>query len=240
MQNDSPTENRSWIEIAMRWLNECCLNTLEPYSDTILHVRQSRNHRRKPPRRPRRATVETFALALCLVACGSGADSAHDGPISGGCPTAEPSPNAPCSPVGIACTYGTSVRPECRSFWLCMANGFAQFSQACDAPPSGLCPSSPASLSGDCANPGAICAFDDGTLCSCSQCHGGPCHTTATWGCVPPPSTAGCTPIAPNEGTACTPESLECDYGDPCFGSGAKAKCSGGVWRWLTPVCPLA
>src|SRR5262249_17924763 len=154
-------------------------------SDIILHVCQSRNRLEKPKNRLRRASVETFLLAFCLGACGSDAASTQDAPISigsTGCPAAGPSPSPPFSPGGIACTYGSSPRPECRSLWLCMATGFAHVSQECDAPPSGLCPSSPASLTGDCANPGAICAFDDGTLCSCSQCHGGPCHTTATWG----------------------------------------------------------
>lgn len=179
-------------------------------------------------------------LALFLVACGADPNSGNDGPISSGCPAGEPSPDAACSPVGIACTYGDSVRPECRSLWLCTANGFAHVSEDCNAPPSGLCPSSPATLSGDCPDPGAVCAFDDGTICSCSLCHGGPCHVTASWGCVAPPSTAGCPPIAPNEGTACSPESLECDYGDACSGSGAHARCTGGTWSWVLPVCPLA
>ncbi len=180
-----------------------------------------------------------IAFALCLLACNGSAESALDAPISSICPAGEPAPGAPCSPVGLACTYGDSVRPECRRRWLCTANGFARVQQECDPPPSDLCPSSPASLSGNCEPAGAICDYDDGTLCSCSLCHGGPCHATATWGCAPPPSTAGCPPIAPNEGTTCASDGLECVYGDACFGSGARAECAGGSWSWVAPLCPL-
>jgi len=219
--------------------NECNLNTLDPDSDIVLHVRESGHRRDFAKESFRRRSVEKIVFAVCLLACNGSAQAALDAPISSVCPTGEPSPDATCSPVGLACTYGDSVRPDCRSRWLCTANGFAHIAQECDAPPSGLCPDSPASLSGNCDAAGAICAYDDGTLCSCSLCHGGPCHVTASWGCAPPPPGAGCPPIAPNEGTTCAPDGLECAYGDACFGSGARADCSGGSWRWVAPVCPL-
>src|SRR5262249_58906879 len=81
-------------EVAMQSFNEHNLNTLEPDSDIILHVCQSRNRLEKPKNRLRRASVETFLLAFCLGACGSDAPSTQDAPISIGSTGRPPPPPA--------------------------------------------------------------------------------------------------------------------------------------------------
>jgi hypothetical protein len=58
------------------------------------------------------------------------------------------------------------------------------------------------------------------------------------WSCAGPPSTAGCPPIAPNQGTACSTAGLMCTYGFPCGGSGTTAVCKDGLWSWMGVACP--
>jgi len=153
------------------------------------------------------------------------------------CPATEPTAGA-CSglPSGLQCTYGTSVRPECRDQWICESGSWTTTKGGCVQPPAGDCPTTQPSSTTVCATQGDVCTYGD-TLCLCDSCVEGPCMAGATrWQCAAPPTTTGCPPAVPNDGTACTASGLECSYGYTCSQTGALVDCTDGVWVWNTMV----
>jgi hypothetical protein len=139
---------------------------------------------------------------------------------------------------GLVCSYGDSVRVDCRDVWTCSAGIWDMGKTDCPMPPTGTCGSSAPADGTTCSTQGDLCTYGD-TLCLCSECPGGPCMAPPPkWTCSGPPTTAGCPPIAPNEGSACSMDGLMCTYGFPCGGSGANAVCSGGSWAWQGVGCP--
>jgi hypothetical protein len=169
------------------------------------------------------------ALAMCASSCHAPAEL---------CPGAAPA-NAGCATDGLRCSYGDSVRPECRPAWTCSGGRFADSSRSCPAPPAGFCPAAPPAK-GQCGTDGAVCAYTDATLCVCARCFGQLCQLEPNWLCAPPPSNAGCPAAVPNDGSACAVDGVECVYGEECSGSGATARCADGTWHWVKIACPTA
>jgi hypothetical protein len=174
---------------------------------------------------------------------------ADGGMEAGSCPANEPSEGDVCSGGGFACWYGDSGRPDCRNIWECLSGAWHSTRSGCAQLPDGFCPttepdnsilcqaSSDSSSRGDCVYPG-------GVLCDC------PCVQTVTdagafvcgssaFICYGPPSTDGCPVIAPNMGTPCTVQGVQCVYANPCDGLGAAIMCRAGVWSLGMVNCPL-
>jgi hypothetical protein len=179
-----------------------------------------------------RRALDGGILAIAVGAC----HGAARGTPAEICPVA-PSQGASCFTDGLRCTTGDSPRPECRAAWTCRGGSFVDTSVACPAPPEGFCPPAPPG-SGACASDGSVCTFADGSLCVCATCFGALCHMSPAWLCAPPPPTAGCPALVPNDGSGCADDGLECTYGEECAGSGATARCTEGSWRWLKTDCP--
>jgi len=90
-----------------------------------------------------------------------------------------------------------------------------------------------------CSTEGDVCVINGSTICLCTSC-AGPCmQPPPKWLCTPPPMTAGCPELAPNDGTPCGTDGLMCTYGNVCTISGAQVKCENGLWKWnLVIACP--
>jgi hypothetical protein len=148
------------------------------------------------------------------------------------CPSVEPSAGGSCAAeaAGFACTYGDSVRPECRNLYVCNEGMWEATGSACVSPPAGDCPASQPSAQTTCANMGDVCTYGD-TICACS-CGGGACIPPIAWLCTPPPTTSGCPAVVPNDGTPCSVPGVQCTYGNVCSISGAQVTCTSGLWSW--------
>jgi hypothetical protein len=160
---------------------------------------------------------------------GSGASSG--GPV---CPAEEPIGQA-CDVPAVRCTYGDSVRPECRNDWTCLNGQWTTTKSVCLEP--AMCPAAMPEGGSDCSPQGDVCTYD-ATICECNACSGGPCMPFPVWSCHSPPG-SGCPVIVPNDGSACDDPSLVCTYGEPCGLSGATVQCTDGAWLWVVIPCPL-
>src|SRR5262249_35697181 len=144
-----------------------------------------------------------FVTVIILAASACSSDDGGGGPAPP-CPTAEPASGDACTKEGFRCTYGESVRPDCRSAYVCTSGaGVADtYEGACADPPPGACgPTEPAY--GDLCTgfDGATCTYGD-DICFCTTCYTDDCMLgEETWAC--PPTGAGCPPVAPNDGTPC-------------------------------------
>jgi hypothetical protein len=134
----------------------------------------------------------------------------------------------------MSCEYGDAVRPECRSgYWCSEESGWLWAKQPdCEQPPVGYCPTTqPAATSCDIATSGVVPCEYGNTICVCpcgfphvdNKC--GP----EVWRCDDPPTTDGCPAIAPNYGSPCSTQGLECSYGSVCDW-GYSLLCFRGIW----------
>jgi hypothetical protein len=154
-----------------------------------------------------------------------------------GCPADAPTGGPPCAEEGLLCTYGEEQRPECRITASCSGGTWIVSAPPCAVPGPGTCPTAPPPSNDVCPEDGAVCTYDDGAICECTTCLGGPCGPPPpVWICGAPGP--GCPTIAPNAGTACGQEQQSCTYGNPCGISGVIAVCQDGAWIWDVPVCP--
>lgn len=186
-----------------------------------------------------RAYLLALPFAAALVACGSSVDTSTGGSTSTGtntgggasisCPAAIPS-GGTCTTAeeGLRCTYGDSVRPECRTDYTCTSGGWATTKNFCE--PSLDCGTTDPTEGSACTTEGVCEVGND--ICVCTACAGGPCMPSPTWSCAKPPTTAGCPATVPNDGTSCTTEGLNCSYGLICAQSGAMVDCKNGRWTW--------
>ncbi len=171
------------------------------------------------------------------VSTGSALDSTGTGTTGSPCPATEPQGGSCSAPDGFRCTFGSSVRPECRNEWLCSHGEWLSTKGQCFDPPEQDCAFSKPPTGSVCPAEGDVCPLGDDTICICSSCAGGPCMAPpAKWQCAPPPSTAGCPKVVPNDGTACSQNGLSCTYGFICSGSGAMVECKGGLWKWQQDI----
>jgi hypothetical protein len=158
----------------------------------------------------------------------------------GGCPAAEPTGGS-CAGLqdGLECTYGSSVRPECRDQWTCASGQWEEAGTACAM--TTTCGTTEPTAGSVCQPSGAggdVCTYGN-TICICDACTGGLCTSgPIMWLCVLPPATPGCPAVAPNEGAPCTSNGLECTYGKLCSISGVETQCTNGVWTWPPVACP--
>ncbi len=173
------------------------------------------------------------------VSTSTGPGSTASGGVMSPCPAALPT--GACAIEGLACSYGTDPRHECRDASECTQGQWVVHHAAC-SPPSGgdVCGGAPPAAGSVCAIDGDFCAYGDGTMCGCSACSGGgPCMAPPPhWQCSTPAT--GCPSALPNEGTTCAPEGRDCVYGQPCGVSGVETKCVQGLWVWLPgQACPV-
>jgi hypothetical protein len=173
---------------------------------------------------------------------GAGPSTASNGTGVGGsssggpCPEQEPAGGS-CAgvPDQLRCTYGDSVRPECRDAWLCSGGSWTTTKGECFEPPAGECGATQPGTQDVCANMGDVCTYGD-TICICG-CGGGiACEPPVDWECSGPPTTSGCPAAVPNDGTPCAAAGVQCNYGDVCSASGALVECTNGLWRWNTMI----
>ena len=181
-------------------------------------------------------TSTSTGAAGTSTSTGTGTSTGTSSGSGSPCPAAEPQGGA-CSLEGFRCTYGDSVRADCRSAVTCMGGMWVGETTACSM--STVCNQFKTPPAGQACDPSAaqFCVIGD-TLCGCSQCLEGPCMAgPVTWQCAGPPSTPGCPPVIPNDGSPCTSPGVLCSYGYPCGGSGANAACKDGLWRWTGQLC---
>jgi hypothetical protein len=181
---------------------------------------------------------------------GSGAaDGAGNGPDGGGssgspCPASAPVDGSACWPQGIVCEWGGAPVPACDTLASC--NGGHWHVQT--PGPGGLqcmaggatCPASFAAVprGRQCEPPGAYCDYPEGR-CACAV-PAGPvaldASASAQWICPAP--APGCPlPRAPL-GSACSVESLYCDYDGCDIPGGDVQQCTMGLWTQVPTACP--
>jgi hypothetical protein len=207
------------------------------------------------------AGTRLSCLALLVAACGSNMsatmspdgstpppDAAGDGspPTQSvsSCPEEEPNENDPCS-LTFDCSYGQSVRPDCRDRWTCRGGTWTRVGSCVDAAP-GYCPAQQPMEASACTpiiNPEqrAGCEYSGNTFCECPCPTSGPnigCAPSEQWMCYGPSSAVDCPSLIPNLGTACTVQGTQCIYGDPCNFGGAVVICVQSVWRTGDASCP--
>lgn len=159
---------------------------------------------------------------------------AGEPPGSTRCPASQPAEGSSCAGVRdqLQCTYGDSVRPDCRELWTCTGGVWTTVPSACTEPAQGVCGTSmPARLS-TCASSGDVCVFG-AVLCECSDVCVLP-GASPHWECFNPPPNPGCPPVVPNDGTTCATEGAHCLYGDICDPTGMVVDCTDGLWIWDT------
>jgi hypothetical protein len=207
------------------------------------------------------STVGGCGSGEVLTTC-PGGDSGTRGGSEGGtvvsasCPATLPTFGTTCPALGLACTYGGSPRPSCRTIMGC--GGAQQCNCGSDTcPPSacttpqtwigggpgsgvGLtdrctwtCPATPPSAGQPCTPPG-YCAEADGSQCGCI---GFDPTGASVWTCLPPPSDPRCPKVAPLIGSACTDEGLACGNYDICV-TGSRVLCKGSTWVDNFGSCP--
>lgn len=162
------------------------------------------------------------------------------------CPATSPIAGQACT-AGLYCTFGDDVNPLCRDAWVCTSGGWALEPSSCNTTPASQCPTTQPAPKSSCPVMGSsaasgsggllgdTCVYDD-TICGCGCPSNQPCDPK-TWYCSPTLA-AGCPPIIPNDGTACTTSGLGCTYGAPCTESALTATCTSGAWNWqAAPQC---
>jgi hypothetical protein len=163
---------------------------------------------------------------------GAGTSGTGAGTSSGPCPPSAPTTNS-CAgvPNGFRCTYGDSVRPDCRVEWSCLGGQWLTQNGSCG---QGPCAGSEPATGTVCTNMGDVCVYGD-SICECG-CGGGFCGMPVDWQCSGPPTTPGCPAVVPNDGTPCSANGLQCTYGNVCMQSSAMVSCKNGLWLWNTMI----
>ncbi len=151
------------------------------------------------------------------------------------CPEIAPTPGSNCPIYGLYCTYGDSVRVDCRKGFGCSSHYQWNAGRECKEPPADYCPPNPGQGSCLVRYPGGgdrfgTCAYPDGTMCVCEPCPNKLCQNGPGWECVAPPTTNGCPRIIPNVGTPCQQQGLTCSYGVPCRDGRGLVICRSGTW----------
>jgi hypothetical protein len=159
------------------------------------------------------------------------------------CPASRPSENAPCSPLGMTCEYGTSPDMRCNAILSCapyfgVASWEGRSREVCSRK---ACPDrSVAELDGTpCTLPEGdpdagpprdadelVCSVEGGT-CACTTGRDGAHAHERRWSCVKP--SGDCPVHRPLAGQACGAPRW-CDYGSCAFKRGLRMECAGGVW----------
>jgi hypothetical protein len=178
-------------------------------------------------------TASSTGAGGSIIAVGSSTGTGGNVP-GDPCPAGEPTPGEPCSAAdGQSCTYGDSVRPDCRDQFSCLSGSWMSTGGTCE---QFTCPSAAPSSGDPCGATVEECNYGP-TLCYCG-CPGGlACEGPYEWSCADAPTTPGCPADAPNSGTACSAEGTTCSYGTSCTPDGVTAQCTNGFWQWQQVVC---
>jgi hypothetical protein len=176
------------------------------------------------------AGASTTGTGASTTGTGSGG-----GTSTGPCPLSPPTGSASCAgvPDQFQCTYGDSVRPDCRIAWICSNGSWETTGNTCIEPAD--CGSSEPGPQTVCANMGDVCTYGD-SICFCGCGGGVACLPPVDWSCNGPPTTPGCPAVVPNDGTPCNVPGVQCDYGEPCTQTNAVVACSNGLWLWNTMI----
>jgi len=148
------------------------------------------------------------------------------------CPETLPADSASCDRNGLVCEYGDDPRRECHDYATCTDGSWVVEEAKCDPLPSADCPPTRGDANGMmCDVDGAVCEYDDGLTCTCTNCVEHPvptCGGPLTWDCDEPNLMADCPASYPR-------------LGDSCGGPGGAAECTDGVWTEAdgTP-CPIS
>ena len=215
----------------------------------------------------RKALLATTSLILTAsqIGCGGETAACHEcAHVDGGetgsdasteprlaCPATEPQEGALCD-GRLDCTYGDSLRPDCRQMFVCQDERAGETAPAvwllrrpCISVPPGVCPpdAPPPTACTPIADPNqrVPCEYPDHVLCIC------PCTPSPTtpgcaeqkWTCYTGPKEPECPTIVPNLGTACSVQGTRCVYGDRCTPWGRTTFCREGRWELGPAVCPL-
>ncbi len=164
----------------------------------------------------------------------SGTTGAGGSVDTGGCPTSRPNAGSSCAGVTdqLQCTYGDTVRPDCRVEIFCDGGSWQEAGTTCLQ--AADCGTVEPAAHAVCETMGDTCTYGD-TICYCG-CGGGLCAVPTQWQCSGPPTTPGCPAIVPNDGSPCSSDGTQCTYGTPCTPSGVAVACTGGNWVWDTMV----
>lgn len=180
--------------------------------------------------------VLVSSLWLALLACrAEDTGGEADPPIyqTVPCPAAEPTVGAKCTGP-MDCEYGDAVRPECRARFGCAETTDWRWQEAadCTEAPAGFCPDTRPGET-PCTPPisWAACEYGNAVcVCPCDPPLEGDGHCApGLWACFDPPTTEGCPTIAPNYGSPCSVQGLECNYGNVCDW-GYSRFCYKGLW----------
>ena len=160
------------------------------------------------------------------------------------CPPSPPAVGSPCGKDRFLCSYGNSVRFDCRQHFKCFHGTWTEYGDGgCSLPPPGHCPAQP--MPGQYCTPAPTwsehlyrkimpaCEYGS-TTCVCPSCgsrfefcptrrH----YPKQVWVCIGPPKDLDCPELVPNVGDGCDEQAKRCAYGESCNGHGAILFCRG-------------
>jgi hypothetical protein len=172
---------------------------------------------------------------------GSGSSSGGTG---GPCPATWPSNGTSCSQDGLTCEYGSSPIQECDQTATCTSGSWntpppPPGPPGCDPSVPIMCPSSFSAVpqGKTCSPQGGYCDYPQGR-CECDSNIGGLPTPTPVWNCQAPGGS--CPMPRPRVGSACTQDTLNCDYGSCTIQGGTDETCTGGVWVMTPTLCAMA
>jgi hypothetical protein len=186
--------------------------------------------------KPRSALLRLIAMSalwITVLACSEEEtkDAPNPGGLQGPCSVVEPTIGTQCA-TPMTCRYGDTVRPECRTNYNCNKETGWLWKKTpdCEQPPTGYCPATRPEATSCIVEPNVACEYGNVIcLCPCNPPYEDGGCAPAVWRCFEPPATEGCPAIAPNYGTPCSIQGLECNYGNVCDW-GASLLCFRGVW----------
>ena len=165
-------------------------------------------------------------------------------PLVHGCPTAAPTAGTTCSDESLQCEYGDAwwnvacdVVVQCDSGqWKSVQLAYEPCSPK-PGPNPASCPATAASVpqGSACAPRDTTCYYPD-MFCQCSVPLGGPVEIdggSASWSCLPGD---GCPFPRPLLGTACTANTVICNYEECSYGQ----MCVNGSWQGEEEGCATA
>ncbi len=181
--------------------------------------------------------MKLLALAF-IIGCSntpSSPDAAAPTGYGGGCPSAQPQAQGPCTTEGVECEY-PGMEEFCTNVFQCMGGQFDSEIGYCGTPAitGTLCAATLQGVpAGQVCSTIVQCDYVDGR-CSCAG-DGMDAGVDAAleWSCTKTPT--GCPATRPLLGMNCAPAGKTCDYGacfveDTTFASPLALSCSGGIW----------
>jgi hypothetical protein len=147
------------------------------------------------------------------------------------CPASPPGAGSQCPLAGMQCSYlGNCLHFECdqgtwadKSTGSCLTDGGAGCPSTSLAVPTGM----------TCATNGLVCTYANAE-CACTTLPGPPTGT-AHWGCIR--QVPGCPWPQPAQGSVCSSDGQDCDYGSCSIPGGVDMLCAFSLWQTQTAPC---